>query len=141
MLIIKHDDINFHPMTEEKAKAARKIQGFNFIKDKAANLIMDSSITKKGNVVIHNGYPYLFFHFLDRETLRSTRILVGAFEVLINEDFGGEYQENDKLTNMWRSIMIKYGPKYKNSLIKALEERKQNVIKEYDKQIEEIEKI
>ena len=74
MIKVRHEDINFHPTTEQKSKARRQIQGFNFIKDKVANLIIDSSIIEKGIVVLHNGYPYLFLHFLDKETLRDTRI-------------------------------------------------------------------
>ena len=138
---IRHDDINFYPTIEQKAKARRKIQGFNFIKDKAANLIMDSSIIEKGIVVIHNENPYLFLHFLDKETLRDTRILVGAFDVLSKEDFSWEYQVDENLTKMWRGVMLKYGPKYKKALIKTLEERRENSIKNYNKQIEEIEKV
>lgn len=141
MIKIRHDDINFHPTKEEKIKASIKIKGFNFIKDKAANLIMDSAIIEKGIVVIHKGYPYLFLHFLDKQTLRDTRILVGAFEVLTNEDLGWEYQEDEKLTKMLRSVMVKYGPAYKKSLIKVLEGRKESAIKKYNNQIEEIEKM
>ncbi len=141
MIKVRHEDINFNPTTEQKSKARRQIQGFNFIKDKAANLIMDSSIIEKGIVVLHNGYPYLFLHFLNKETLRDIRILVGAFDVLTNEDFGWEYQMDEKLTNMWRSVMLKYGTNYKKSLIKTLEERRENSINNYNKQIEEIEKV
>lgn len=141
MIRIRHEEINFHPTTEQKTKARRKISGFNFIKDKAANLIMDSSIIEKGIVVIHNEYPYLFLHFLDKETLRDTRVLVGAFDVLSNEDFGWQYQVDEKLTKMWRGVMLEYGPNYKKALVKTLEERRENSIKNYNNQIEEIEKV
>ncbi len=145
MIKIRHEEINFHPTTEQKRKASRKIAGFNFIKDKAANLIMDSSIIEKGIVVIHGEYPYespyLFLRFLDKNTLQDTRILVGAFDVLSIKDFGWEYQVDEKLTKMWRGVMLEYGPNYKKALIKTLEERKENSIKNYNNQIEEIEKF
>lgn len=141
MIRIRHEEINFYPTAEQKAIARIHLIGFNFIKDKTANLIIDSSIIEKGTVVLHNGYPYLFLHFLDKETLRDTRILVGTFDVLTNEGFGWEYQMDEKLTKMWRSIMLKYGTIYKKALIEALEERRENSAKNYDKQIEEIEMV
>ena len=139
MIKIIHEEINFHPTTEQKRKAIKKILGFNFIKDKTANLIMDSSIIEKGIVVIHNENPYLFLRFLDKQTLYDTRMLVGAFDVLSVEDIGWDYQLDERLTKMWRGVMLGYGIKYKQALVKTLEKRRENSIKNYNQQIEEIE--
>ena len=142
MIKIIHDEINFNPTTEQKQKALRKIRGFNFIKHNSANLIVDSSHIEKSYFVVYNENPYLLLCFLDRETLSNTRMLIGAYDVFINEDLGCEYIKDETLTKKHRTAMItQFGSDYKKALIKTIVERRESAIKNYNNQIEEIENI
>jgi len=77
MIQIAHDNLNFFAKDSNEIKIAlNKIRKFNFIKTKAAYLLMDSSIIDKSHIAISDTspYPYLFIRFLDKETLRDTRM-------------------------------------------------------------------
>ncbi len=142
MIKINHGDINFHPTQEQKQKALRKIRGFNFIKHNSANLIVDSSHIEKSYFVVYNENPYLLLCFLDRETLSKTRMLIGAYDVFTNEDLGCEYIKDEILTKKHRTAMVThFGSGYKKALIKTIVERRESSIKNYNNQIEEIERM
>ena len=142
MIKIIHDEINFHPTSEQKQKTLRKIRGFNFIKHNSANLMVDSSLIEKAYFVVYNENPYLFLRFLDRKTLRDTRMLIGAFDVFTIKDLGWDYLKDETLTKKHRTAMItQFGSSYKKALIKTIVERRESAIKNYNNQIEEIENI
>ena len=140
MIKIPHNKLNFCQKSSNDGKTAlRKISKFNFIKDRAAVLLLDSSIFEKAIFTIIDDNPYLFCRFMDKETWNDTRILVGAFDVLQIEDIGFTYTVNKEQTEIWRKIMLtQYGENYKKALIEILNKRKFEAYQHYQDQINEL---